>query len=228
MSESKLADFIESKKGGALTYGTLFTAPVALAFAIASGIPSYEFDQTTTPESQVAVAEYTAENRELMSLYNNLAVLREAAANQTSPDAALEFMQRKTGMKAELETQTRDFKTRILTDTRLTEGDYAAIRQNLALQNTDYLNLPNGSRILDEARAAATGMTAESQAAEIRDAMLSYAETASHRGQAATIIFIIGMGLAGFLGATGIADDLRYGAQNALRRRAEKSRKPKH
>ncbi|TVQ85082.1 MAG: hypothetical protein EA357_01455 [Micavibrio sp.] len=228
MGESKLADFIESKKGGALTYGTFFGTPIALVFAIASGSPVAEFDKTTNPQSQDAVAEYRAENRELMSVYNSLSVLREAAANQSSPDAVLEFMNHKAEVKAQLEAQARDFKTRILTDDRLTEGDYAAMRQNLDLQNTDYLNLPNGSRFLDESRAAATSATAEGQAVEIRDAMLSNANAVEEKGNAAFFTLLFGLMLATALAGGGIGEDLRRGAKNALRRRAEKSRKPKH
>lgn len=79
--ESKSGKFLRSTGGGIAYYGSLVAAPIALIFGISSIGPDY--NKTTNPDSQTALAAYTQEGQSLTQLFDEAKMLREAAVSKT-------------------------------------------------------------------------------------------------------------------------------------------------
>lgn len=217
---------LKSTGGGIAYYTALAALPLSAIFALNNDLPAY--NDGTNAESAAAVAEYTAESQNMMGLYNSISALKDASAQQDTPDDVIAFQNRIVDIKRDLITQGTELETSILNDTRLTEQDYRFLDANLEIEHTEYLDLPGGASYLQEARIAAQG-TPDQKTAQISEAMEDYVS-----GRFAGVVgsFLIGV-LTVILGSallgSGIAEDIRNGTANGLIRAGQKTRrKPGH
>ncbi len=168
--QSLLAKHLRSKSSAWSSSAILAAVPLSVSFGLFSYIPSY--DASTNPESQTAVAEYMAENHEMMRMFNTISALRAASEQQNTPEDVIAFQQRKADKKLHLTELGADFTARILTDTRLTEKDYSRLRNEADIhRRTSYVSLPTGARALEESRMTAQNLSGEEQVAAIRTSM---------------------------------------------------------
>lgn len=224
--ESKSGKFLRSTGGGIAYYGSLVAAPIALIFGISSIGPDY--NDTTNPDSQTALAAYTQEGQSLTQLFDEAKMLREAAVNQNTPESALDFQNSAIERETRLRTLGQDFAGRVLTDGKLTEGDYTALRGNLTIDETDYVSLPIGAPTLEEARAVTSGDNTQMQAAEIRDMMSDFDGMRDLRFGASVGVAMLTLFFALFFGLEGRIDDTRHDLARKLDKLAQKRLKPKH
>jgi hypothetical protein len=224
--ESKSGKFLRSTGGGIAYYGSLVAAPIALIFGISSIGPDY--NKTTNPDSQTALAAYTQEGQSLTQLFDEAKMLREAAVNQNTPESALDFQNSAIERETRLRTLGQDFAGRVLTDGKLTEGDYTALRGNLTIDETDYVSLPIGAPTLEEARATVSGDDTQAQATEIRKLMGDFDDVRYLRYGISVFIFALSFvgGIAFFTSCA--ADNKRHDLARKLDKLAQKRLKPKH
>jgi len=224
----KAGKALKSTGGGVAYYTALAAIPLSAIFALNNDLPGY--NDGTNADSQAAIAAYTAESQDMMGLYNSIAALEEASARQNTPDEVIAFQNRIVDIKRDLITQGDALEVNILNDTRLTEQDYRLLDQNLEIEDTDYVDLPDGARYLEEARAAAQGETATDKTPQIMEAMTDYD---NGRFGAVILSVLIGLvtafgGLGGFIGS-GASEDLRRDAANGLIKAGQRRRrKPQH
>ncbi|MBL1146878.1 MAG: hypothetical protein HND56_10240 [Pseudomonadota bacterium] len=224
--ESKSGKFLRSTGGGIAYYGSLVAAPIALIFGISSIGPDY--NKTTNPDSQTALAAYTQEGQSLTQLFDEAKMLREAAVNQNTPETALDFQHNAIERETQLRALGQDFASRVLTDSKLTEGDYTALRGNLTIDETEYVSLPIGAPTLEEARATVSGDDVQAQATEIRQMMSDFDDMRDLRFGTSFAIFMLSLigGIA--FCVSGTADNKRYDLARGLDKLAQKRLKPKH
>ncbi|TNE32532.1 MAG: hypothetical protein EP349_01335 [Alphaproteobacteria bacterium] len=224
----KAGKALKSTGGGIAYYTALAAIPLSALFALNNDLPDY--NDGTNADSQAAVAEYTAESQGMMGLYNSIAALKEASAQQDTPDDVIAFQNRIVDIKRDLITQGDALEVKILNDARLTEQDYRFLNENLEIEGTEYVALPSGERYLDEARTAAQGENAADKAPQIVQALIDYD---NGRFGAVMLSILIGLvsvvgGIGGFVGS-GASEDLRKSAANGLIRAGQKRRsKPQH
>ena len=223
----KAGKALKSTGGGIAYYTALAAIPLSAIFALNNDLPDY--NGGTNTDSQAAVAAYTAESQNMMGLYNSIAALQDASAQQDTPDEVIAFQNRIVDIKRDLITQGDALEAKILNDARLTEQDYSALKQNLEIEATDYVDLPKGTRYLEEARAAAQGQTAAEKIPQIMEAMNDYD---NGRFGSVMLSFLIGfvtivVGGAGFV-SSGASEDLRHAAARKLIQSGQRRRKPQH
>lgn len=224
----KTGKALKSTGGGIAYYTALAAIPLSAIFALNNDLPDY--NDGTNADSQAAVAAYTAESQNMMGLYNSIAALQEASAQQNTPDDVIAFQNRIVDIKRDLITQGDALEAKILNDARLTEQDYSSLKQNLEIEATDYVALPEGERYLNEARAAAQGATASDKAPQIAEAMTDYDNSRFGAVMLSVLIVFVSVfpGVCGFVGS-GASENLRKAAANGLIKAGQKNRrKPQH
>lgn len=224
----KAGKALKSTGGGIAYYTALAAVPLSALFALNHDLPDY--NDGTNADSQAAVAAYTAESQSMMGLYNSIAALQEASAQQDTPDDVIAFQNRIVDIKRDLITQGNALEAKILNDARLTEQDYRFLNDNLEIEATEYVNLPSDARYLDEARAAAQGATAAEKAPQIAEAMTNYGDSRFGTIMLSVLIVFATVfpGFCGFVGS-GASENLRKAAANGLIKAGRQSRrKPQH
>ncbi|TNE32530.1 MAG: hypothetical protein EP349_01325 [Alphaproteobacteria bacterium] len=224
--ESKSGKFLRSTGGGIAYYGTMVAAPIALIFGISSIGPDY--NETTNTDSQAALSAYTQEGQSLTRLFDEAKMLREAAVNQNTPESALAFQNNAVERETQLSVLGQDFASRVLTDSKLTEGDYTALRGNLTIDETDYVSLPIGAPTLEEARMTVSGDNVQAQATEIREMMSDFDGMRDLRFGTSVAIFMLSLVGGIIFGSSGAASDARYNLARGLDKMAQRRLKPKH
>lgn len=109
--------------GIAALYGTMLLAsPIG-----ALGTYNYmddSFNDVTTEQSDIAVAQYSAQQSELKHLKGKINALDNAAENQSSAVSVLEIKDKQFELEKQLKTEWNDYTTDVLKDSRLTEVGY--------------------------------------------------------------------------------------------------------
>jgi len=222
--KSKAGKFLRSTGGGIAYYGTLVAAPIALIFGISSIGPDY--NDTTNPDSQAALSVYMQEGQSLTQLFDEAKMLREAAVKQDTPESALSFQNSAVTRETKLRTLGHDFANRVLTDSKLTEGDYTTLRTKLTIDETEYVSLPIGAPTLEEARAATSATAA--QADDVRQIIEDFNDIRDLRLGTSFAIFLLSIVGGVILYINGTAEDKRHNIARGLDKMAQRRIKPKH